>query len=758
MTFSTLPQRRRTFLRPLAGASLALGLGLVVAVRLDAQGSPPAEQSRAVADATRALSQGRPYLASRLLAPAVTGPGASDPALVLLAARAASEWEGWGTVVRLLDGQTWLDRAEGGEGRALLARARVERGEDAVEDARTAVKDGGTDGPGVRLVTLARAFDRAALTDSAALAYQRAAARLPAIADWLKLRAAGVTADSARRAELYRDINLAAAVPRIRWTEALARERAGDGPGAARLYESLGATLASVRLRLGEPLDSAARVGIRRSLLGLITGRSTPDEAREAISVLDRSFVPLTTAEELAVARRAAIDLPGRAVMGFSRIRPLSDADRLADGMALARLGRHREAIAVFGTVKNPALRTQAQYQRARSLLKTGTRSSAIAALRRVSRGTVRDSVTAATAGFLAGDLLVDQGDEVAARTQYLEVARRFPTTPFGSRAALLAAIIAFGQREVRDAARELQSLISRPGDRSEAAAAIYWAGRALWASGDSSGARARWRSLAEHTPQSYYALPARERLGLAPEGATPADPSVVPPGETMAALERGAQLERLGLRVEARFEFDRIVREAGTTPAGVPAAAEGFSRLGYTARAYRLALRSTDSALMRLAFPIPRRADLFDEARVAGVDPLLAAALIRQESGFDPMARSVADARGLMQVVPSVGAAFARADGLREWDASLLYQPEINVHFGLLHLAASLRRSPHLAHALAAYNAGTRAADEWAALPGAKADPELFIERIQFAETRDYVRRVLKNLATYRALYPVTP
>jgi soluble lytic murein transglycosylase len=757
VTFSTLPQRRRTFLRPLAGASLVLGLGLVVAARLDAQGSPPVEQSRAVADATRALSQGRPYLASRLLVPAVTGPGASEPALVLLAARAASEWEGWGTVVRLLDGQTWLDRAEGGEGRALLARARVERGEDAVEDARTAVKDGGADGPGVRLVTLARAFDRAALADSAALTYQRAAARLPAIADWLRLRAAGVTADSGRRAELYRDISLAAAVPRIRWTEALARERAGDGLGAARLYESLGATLASVRLRLGEPPDSAARVGIRRALLGVIT-RSSPDEAREAISLLDRSFAPLTTAEELAVARRAAIDLPGRAVMGFSRIRPLSDADRLADGMALARLGRHREAITVFGAVKNPALRTQAQYQRARSLLKTGTRSSAIAALRRVSRGTVRDSVTAATAGFLAGDLLVDQGDEVAARTQYLEVARRFPTTPFGSRAALLAAIIALGQREVRDAARELQALISRPGDRSEAAAAIYWAGRALWSTGDSTAARARWRSLAEHTPQSYYALPARERLGLAPEGTMPAAPSIVPPGETMAALERGALLERLGLRVEARFEFDRIFREAGTTPAGVPAAAEGFSRLGYTARAYRLALRSTDSALMRLAFPIPRRADLFDEARVAGVDPLLAAALIRQESGFDPLARSVADARGLMQVVPTVGAAFARTDGLREWDAALLYQPEINVHFGLLHLAASLRRSPHLAHALAAYNAGTRAADEWAALPGAKADPELFIERIQFAETRDYVRRVLKNLATYRALYPVTP
>jgi soluble lytic murein transglycosylase-like protein len=43
-------------------------------------------------------------------------------------------------------------------------------------------------------------------------------------------------------------------------------------------------------------------------------------------------------------------------------------------------------------------------------------------------------------------------------------------------------------------------------------------------------------------------------------------------------------------------------------------------------------------------------------------------------------------------------------------------------------------------------------------ALPGARNDPEIFMERIQYAETRDYVRRILRNLSTYRALYPVTP
>jgi soluble lytic murein transglycosylase len=158
---------------------------------------------------------------------------------------------------------------------------------------------------------------------------------------------------------------------------------------------------------------------------------------------------------------------------------------------------------------------------------------------------------------------------------------------------------------------------------------------------------------------------------------------------------------------------------------------------------------------MQQLGFPLPRPAALFDEARRSGVDPLLAAAIIRQESAFDPAARSRADALGLMQVLPGVGAALARADGVTEWDPALLFQPELNLRFGMAHLAQTLTRYGRLEHALAAYNAGSRPTDRWLALPGAVADPEVFLERIQYVETRDYVRRVLRNLAVYRALHP---
>ena len=194
-----------------------------------AQGQPPqASDSSLVSEATGALASGRPYLASRTLAPLLASPAPRDPAITLLAARAAAGWDSWGNVVRLLAGEPWLDQLEGGAGRALLARARVERSEEAVRDAVASVANAPAGEQGPRLVILARSYDRAGILDSAALTYRRAAALLPTIEDWLILRAAGVERDSLRRDSLLARVSLPAARPRIRWTEAVARDRSGD--------------------------------------------------------------------------------------------------------------------------------------------------------------------------------------------------------------------------------------------------------------------------------------------------------------------------------------------------------------------------------------------------------------------------------------------------------------------------------------------------------------------------------------------------
>ncbi|MGH7561375.1 MAG: lytic transglycosylase domain-containing protein, partial [Gemmatimonadales bacterium] len=291
-------------------------------------------------------------------------------------------------------------------------------------------------------------------------------------------------------------------------------------------------------------------------------------------------------------------------------------------------------------------------------------------------------------------------------------------------------------------------------------AAARYWAGRAAAAAGRRAIARRHWERVLERHPMSYYVIPAAERLGVeVPE--PPGDGAPLTGSEFTAAVDRADLLDRLGMNLEARWERDRVARDAERSLAALVQAARSLAARGQSGRALRLAQRAVDRGapldgrLARLLYPLPVAQELEAEARRAGVDPLLAAGLIRQESSFDPAARSVADARGLMQVLPSLGAVFARSEELPGWDPVLLYQPDLNLHFGLRHLADVLRRYDRVEHALAAYNAGGTPVRGWLDLRGVKRDPEVFIERIPYVETRDYVRVVVRNRVIYRILYP---
>src|SRR5687768_4114542 len=104
------------------------------------------------------------------------------------------------------------------------------------------------------------------------------------------------------------------------------------------------------------------------------------------------------------------------------------------------------------------------------------------------------------------------------------------------------------------------------------------------------------------------------------------------------------------------------------------------------------------------------------------------------------------------MKIMQSVELAVARSIDIPEWRRYRLYQPDINLQLGIRHLEAFISRY-EAPYALAAYNAGETRLVRWLRRRGAR-DPELFVERIPFTETRDYVRIVLRNRAMYRALY----
>jgi soluble lytic murein transglycosylase len=105
------------------------------------------------------------------------------------------------------------------------------------------------------------------------------------------------------------------------------------------------------------------------------------------------------------------------------------------------------------------------------------------------------------------------------------------------------------------------------------------------------------------------------------------------------------------------------------------------------------------------------------------------------------------------MQIMPRTGQAIARSQRYPMWDPQLLFVPEVSLDLGTLHLRAVLSEHSSLPRALAAYNAGGSRVRRWNRLTGAS-DPEIFIERIPFVETRDYVRIVMRNVELYRALH----
>src|ERR1700722_7198165 len=216
--------------------------------------------------------------------------------------------------------------------------------------------------PGPSLVFAARAYDRANVLDSARADYEGAAVALPLVADWLWLRAAGVTADPAIRARDYASVVSPTARGRILWTEAQARERTGDFAGAARAYDSLGAHGDALRARAADTTD---RAGLCVDLTRYIVDHHGTPDARAVTDVADAKCAPLSAEAELAAARSAAVAGPAaRAVSGFSKVGTLTPADRYLYAMALARVHREKDAAREFARVRTPA----AEYQRARVL------------------------------------------------------------------------------------------------------------------------------------------------------------------------------------------------------------------------------------------------------------------------------------------------------------------------------------------------------------------------------------------------------
>lgn len=761
----------RLALRALACA-IALGCSATGASTADAEvAQNDAELERALAanatlrDAVGSIDAGHPWKATVAVAP-LLAKTPRNRAAVLVAARAAAAWDGWTEVEKLLANETWLDSSFGGEGRELLARANLAANESpaAVANAAAALHrapDAAT--RAMRQVYLARALDRGENPDSAATLYAAASRQLSPIGDWLALRAAGAERDVDARGRAFAGVHLAVAKARVPWTEAQARERFGDLAGAAERFGALGARVTTLRLRLALATDVADKTRVKDSLIAFLRAQPSRDDARQAVQVLDGASLGLTARDELEIAR--VLFGPGplaRAVAGFevaNRAGILRPEDRLQFAQALSRSNRTRDALAQLDSIREPeSAAAQAAYQRARMTMGTTTGPATIAALRSVADKFASDATQASAALYLLADLQSDAGADDAAIAAYRELARKYPASARADDARFRAAILDFEHGRTRAAAVEFDSIVAAYPKSNERTAARYWAGRSWKAVGDPKKAATAWEAVLAEQPTSYYAVASARQLKRTPWTPAASPEKFVASPSVDSAFARIALLERLGMDTEVRFELDALEDRAPASTEAALAVANAFRLHGDAPRAIRIANKlieqgDRDARVYRLAFPLVDRPELERQAKAQKLDAALVAGLIKQESSFDPRAVSVANARGLMQVLPSVGAEIAKSLRYPVWSPSLLFDPDVNLQLGTAHLAAATAQYRDLPHVLAAYNAGDSRVDRWSKKTSS-GDAELFAEEIPFVETRDYVRVVQRNAEMYRILY----
>ncbi len=333
--------------------------------------------------------------------------------------------------------------------------------------------------------------------------------------------------------------------------------------------------------------------------------------------------------------------------------------------------------------------------------------------------------------------------------------------------------------RREADAALMMRDHLKMYPASDQASAALYFLGRLAQGSGDTRAAATYFAEAVNEYPNVFYASLARERLSklgnVQPAEAvklflqTVAFPLRARKGEftvtpvAQARMVRAAIFAKVGLKDLAESEL-RFGADAGEQPqvlamelakllsSGDPA--KGMRYIKRYARGYLLMpIASAPKEFWRLAFPLPYRSSFERFTQQYGVDTYLMAALVRQESEFDPQAVSVTSARGLAQIQPTTGRDLAKRLRLT-FTVPKLFQPDYNLQLGTFYFDWLTKQlGGNVEAALASYNAGMSRAKTWQKW-GDFREPAEFVETVPITQTREYVQAVLRNAAAYREIY----
>jgi soluble lytic murein transglycosylase len=379
---------------------------------------------------------------------------------------------------------------------------------------------------------------------------------------------------------------------------------------------------------------------------------------------------------------------------------------------------------------------------------------------------------------YSSGNLYLLRHDYVTAAEYYSALATQFPSSKYAATAHWRAGWLSYRLGQYADAARLFDEQIRLYPGVTETVPALYWRGRLYETVEEKPDlAAANYRTLLRAYPHYFYAQLSRQRLaalGNYQEEALPAPqpqldrfqaPPVLPLEENFPAdsphLAKARLLANAGLN---EYIAQEIAADPDSSSWSALAEAQIYSSYGEYFRAMRVikralpsaatsSLRSIPLAYWRILFPMPWWETIKAESAKNNLDPYLVAALIRQESEFNPSAVSRANACGLMQLLPAVGKSMAHQEGIEHFQTFQLFDPATNIRLGTRYLRKTLDKFDGVTeYALAAYDAGDERVLEWQAA-GPYQGMDEFVESIPITETREYVEIILRNLATYKAI-----
>ena len=471
-------------------------------------------------------------------------------------------------------------------------------------------------------------------------------------------------------------------------------------------------------------------------------------------------------------------------------------------GLAWRAAGDYSRAVDAFERVikqyPDSEFWDEAHLERARTFGWQGETDAALTAYRQFAADQA-DSPAAPEALWRAAllELNADRLDE--AQRNFRAIAQQYPASAEADEALYWGGMAAYQNGQLAEAETAWADLLTNYPTSDLARPASFWQAKGLLAQGQSEQAQSLLQQLAGQ-PFNYYGLRAKDILAAddplaAPAPDTPlnltplsseAETELQAEAEAWLAnwlgLSETAQLSNLdrqiqndpafiraemlytfGLLEEALDEYETVKTTWNDNPLALYELALHFKERG----AYRLSILSaarlvelsptTDPAevpnfIRRLIYPTYFRELILPRAQSLDLDPALVFALIRQESLFQPNARSYADARGLMQVIPLTGGDIAQRTNTPNYTDDSLFLPYRSVEFGTWFLRSMLNfLNGNQFAALAAYNAGPGNVQSW--MPFAD-DLDIFVAQIPLREPREYIRRIYLNLANYRDIY----